>query len=141
MVVELTLAPSPEHGKATVLHESEQSWWMLRDADEYSLRAKGPALREAGDWVARFNRDVTRVLVHCNPALVSEKNGAKALANPFCYPLDQLLLMYHLAGREGFITHAAGAAYHGVGMIFPGRSGAGKSTIRGSWLAPQASSC
>jgi hypothetical protein len=51
------------------------------------------------------------------------------LDNPVCYPLDQLLLMYFLATRQGVLTHAAGVVRGGKAMIFPGCSGAGKSTF------------
>jgi hypothetical protein len=59
------------------------------------------------------------------------KEGGKSstVSNPVCYPLDQLLLMYVLARNGGAILHAAGINHNNRGYIFPGRSGAGKSTI------------
>ena len=51
------------------------------------------------------------------------------VSNPVHYPLDQLLLMYTLAQREGALLHAAGVDIQGQGFIFPGKSGAGKSTL------------
>ncbi len=53
---------------------------------------------------------------------------------PLVYPLDQLLLMYFLARRKGILTHAAGIARRGKAFIFPGVSGAGKSTFSGLLL-------
>jgi len=47
----------------------------------------------------------------------------------FHYPLDQMLLMYLLLRCRGLIVHAAGLAAGGRGILFPGQSGAGKSTI------------
>jgi hypothetical protein len=55
--------------------------------------------------------------------------------NPIGYPLDQLLLMYALAGRGGACMHAAAVDVDGVGYLFPGRSGAGKSTIARSFTS------
>ena len=43
--------------------------------------------------------------------------------------MDQILLMYILARKHGALIHAAGIDVHGRGYIFPGKSGAGKSTI------------
>ena len=37
--------------------------------------------------------------------------------------------MYLLSQKQGAIVHAAGMSMHGKGYIFPGRSGAGKSTV------------
>ena len=68
-----------------------------------------------------------------------EGGGGPALESPFHYPLDQVLTMY-LLGDSGFVVHAAGLAFEGRGVAFPGISGAGKSTIarllagRPGWL-------
>ena len=51
------------------------------------------------------------------------------IVDPFRYPVDQILLMNHLAFRRGFIIHAAGFVVGGAGFVFPGISGAGKSTL------------
>ena len=67
----------------------------------------------------------------------AEKNNVEVLykadygknINPFRYPFDQLAIMNYLAGRGGFILHAAGAGVAGKGIAFAGVSGAGKSTI------------
>ena len=56
---------------------------------------------------------------------------ARMLMNPFSYPLDQFLLVYVLAEREGALFHACSVDLDGKGYILPGRSGAGKSTISG----------
>lgn len=45
------------------------------------------------------------------------------------YPLDQLLLMNHLALRSGAIVHGAGLELGGAGLVFAGVSKAGKSTL------------
>jgi hypothetical protein len=50
-------------------------------------------------------------------------------AHPLAYPVDQALLMYLLAAREGVIHHAAGFALEGRGYAFLGRSRAGKTTL------------
>ena len=55
--------------------------------------------------------------------------GGAELLNPVLYPLDQLLLIHILAQNDGALVHAAGMHFHDRGYIFPGRSGAGKSTI------------
>ncbi len=78
--------------------------------------------------MARFNRLMEKVTIHCGKELVKEIGGREAVMNPVRYPVDQLLLMYVLARREGAIFHAAAVNVNGKGYIFPGRSGAGKST-------------
>jgi hypothetical protein len=56
------------------------------------------------------------------------------------YALDSLLrvlLSWKLAGRSGFLLHAATVIRHGKAYVFTGRSGAGKSTIAS--LSPEGS--
>ena len=56
------------------------------------------------------------------------------------YALDSLLrvlLSWQLAGREGFLLHAATVIRHGKAYLFTGRSGAGKSTVAS--LSPEGS--
>jgi len=67
--------------------------------------------------------------VRVSRALVRREQGRDVVNCPVIYPLDQLLLMYHMASREGVILHAAGAFHEGCGALFLGRSRAGKSTV------------
>lgn len=56
------------------------------------------------------------------------------------YALDSLLrvlLSWKLAGRKGFLLHAATVIREGKAYVFTGRSGAGKSTVAS--LAPEGS--
>jgi len=113
----------------TPVFDTEQTWSMMTDGEDYFLGLYPAAPDEEPLWIARFARDVSRVHVFCGHGLVSEEGGTTRLETPVRYPLDQLLLMYYLAPRQGVLMHAAGVQLHGKGFIFPGRSGAGKSTI------------
>lgn len=109
-----------------------RSWTMYRDGCEYllALGAGGSAAPPlVGRTVARWNAGVTEASVYCGGDLLDRQNGRVKVLNPVHYPLDQIMLMHHLASREGLLTHAAGADIDGRGLIFPGRSGAGKSTL------------
>jgi hypothetical protein len=68
-------------------------------------------------------------VVYCREVPRSAGQKKFEIANPLCYPLDQLLFMYYLAYNEGVMVHAAGIELAGRGLIFPGCSGAGKSTL------------
>lgn len=80
-------------------------------------------------WVARITScgDQDRVHIHCGSLLVD----GRRVRSPLHYPLDQLLTMYILAARQGLICHAAGFSIDGRGLLFAGRSGAGKTTFMG----------
>jgi len=90
--------------------------------------------------VARSDQDTTKVIVHLDERVfrvnantaTGDESPVPADAvflDPVRYPLDQLLLMNHLASRGGVIVHAAGAVIDGRGLVFPGVSGAGKSSL------------
>ena len=79
-------------------------------------------LVERGDFRARWDPRSGRGTVRQNP-------------NP--YSIDSVLRIVHslsLAGRGGFLLHAASAIYEGKAYVFSGVSGAGKTTL--TRLAP-----
>lgn len=85
--------------------------------------------------VARVDADTTRVTVHVDQEVLLGESCSMGLPNPVRYPLDQLLLMNHLASRGGVIAHAAGVIVDEQVLVFCGRSGAGKSTVSRLFLA------
>jgi hypothetical protein len=132
--IRLELGGMPATENLERLFDSGQSWSMFRDGDGYCLTLHPPAF-EQPFWLARMNRDFTEATVYCSEKLVSRRNGSPVLSNPVSYPLDQILLMYILARRHGALLHAAGIDINGKGYIFPGKSGAGKSTITRQFAA------
>jgi hypothetical protein len=110
------------------IFDTRESWSLYSDAKTFWL-SMAPPQRAKPFWIARFDRRVKRVTVYVEPALSRREKKKVELYNPICYPLDQLLLMYFLASRRGLLAHAAGMVRKGQAMIFPGHSGAGKSTF------------
>lgn len=53
--------------------------------------------------------------------------------NPFVGPALELLMITHLARRDGVILHGCGISVGGRGIVFAGESGAGKSTLSRLW--------
>ncbi len=110
------------------VYDTGESWSMFEDADHLWISLH-PSRHAKPFWVARFDRRVKRVEYYCG--LPGAKTGKKPMeiVHPVYYPLDQLLLMHFLAGRKGIMVHAAGVVKGGKAAIFPGASGAGKSTF------------
>jgi hypothetical protein len=97
--------------------------WSLADLGRDRKRlAHGPSWPCNRTWDAVFDRRVTRVQLRC--AAPTGTSG-----NPLRYPVDQLLLMHHLAWRSGMIVHGAGALIDGRVVLLAGASGAGKTTL------------
>lgn len=118
--------PSSEGLKG--LFEGNGSWSMFKRGDEYYLTLN-PFAADGSECITRFDLPLEKAVVHCARIDILEADGKRTVRNPFTFPLDQLLLMYALAEREGALIHAAGIDYHGRGFLFAGRSGAGKSTL------------
>ncbi len=108
--------------------DTNESWSMFEDKRHQWITFH-PAQRAEPHWVARFDRRVSRVTVFCKARPAKTPKGRPVLDLPVSYPLDQLLLMYFFARRKGLLTHAAGITRGGKAFIFPGASGAGKSTF------------
>jgi len=118
----------PDTARFTKIFDSNESWSMFTNGAEY-LWVDIPPSSGGPICLAMFDRGLGKVTVYCGTALIFDIEGEKMLLNPVSYPLDQLLLMYALAERRGALIHASGIDMNGEGYIFPGKSGAGKSTI------------
>ncbi len=124
----LTLDDIPAIEKLTKIFDSGQALSIFRDGDEYFFRFH-PPFSELPSWVASIKQNFRKVTVYCSDELLRRRNGKVLLTSPVHYPLDQILIMFILGHSEGALLHAAGIHFNGKGCIFPGKSGAGKSTI------------
>jgi hypothetical protein len=110
------------------IFDSDQTWSLYRQGERMLILSYAPAEGDTYRWAAEIRWDRRTVDLFCGAACVREDGGQRAVVSPLCYPLDQILLMLFLAG-EGLVLHAAGAIVGGKGLVFPGVSGAGKSTV------------
>jgi hypothetical protein len=118
-----------QNGNLNKIFDSEESWSMFRDEEQYYIGFNSSNISGKIDCRADFSKNTKKANLYCTETQVQTVNGKTEVNNPFCYPLDQILLMYILSEQEGAIFHAAGINLNGKGYIFPGRSGAGKSTL------------
>lgn len=124
----LTLEPMPRLDHLEKVFDTEESWSLRADGNNLWL-SLNPSCHPEPLWIAKFDRKVRRVLFYDRPASPKKRGEPPLLDWPLCYPLDQLLLMHHLAQRDGILAHAAGLALGGRAIVFAGCSGAGKSTL------------
>lgn len=132
--VEITPEPPPPVHTG-LLFDSEGAWTMESEGEDgYRLcfRSLGGA---GAEGCVRSNADTSAVTIHLSlrrarPHTEDEgRHKLQVVSDPVGYPLDQILLMNHLASRSGVIVHAAGLDLQGRGLVFAGASRAGKSTL------------
>jgi hypothetical protein len=129
--------PAPRNVSPSIF-EAGGAWTMQPEQEGYRLSFQ----REGGHaahTVVCSDADTTRVRAYVDqdhaldsPALEPDRTIGWIRVG---YPVDQLLLMNHLAKLGGIIVHSAGAVLGGEAVVFAGTSGAGKSTISRLFMA------
>lgn len=109
------------------LYDGGDSWEVYQDDNGYLLSNTPSSLKQP-IWVVSANHDFSDVIVHLRGKYAPGREN-DALFYPLRYPLDQILLMHYLGTRDGLIVHSAGLLYNNRSYIFPGISGAGKTTL------------
>ena len=131
--VEVATSPFPPCD-APLLFDGGIAWTMQPEDTGYRLCFRRgerltPGEARSVHTVACSDDPTTHVKVYAEQDVEPLSARPGRLTNPVRYPLDQLLLMNHLASRGGVIVHAAGVVMGGGALAFPGVSGAGKSTL------------
>jgi hypothetical protein len=127
--INLELGNLPQTGSLSKKFDSGQAWSIYPNNNGHYIEFRQTGAENKPLFLAEANHDFTDVTVYCGERLIKKTDDNTGVSSPFCYPLDQIILMHFLAHKGGAIVHAAGADLHGKGYIFPGKSGAGKSTL------------
>jgi hypothetical protein len=127
----------PDTKNLSRIFDGGTSWSMWHNSDHYlaALHSPGPGGKLL--YAAAFDSPVSHATVYQGESPAEACSEHAEVLNPFCYPLDQILLVYFLAQREGALIHAAGIEVNGKGYLFPGKSGAGKSTLSRQFTATE----
>ena len=123
----LSADPAPGVTAYQRIFDGRDSWSIYAHHDETYVTDQYPPF-SAPVWTARCRLSRNRVDIFCSSEIIDPQTLTLAF-NPVAYPLDQILLMNYLARHDGVIIHAAGWALNGSGWVFPGKSGAGKTTL------------
>ena len=118
--------------------------FVLGAEDRHPADARFQSTYAAGSWslgtvdgrtVYRFHADQNRPYLWAEPdagfrvvEVWQEPDGRRQMP-PLLHPVDRVLFMGVLAHRNAFIVHSCGWSCHGKSVLFPGVSGAGKTTL------------
>ena len=127
------VASPPEAPAGRLLFDCDGAWSAFHDDMGYRI-VMWSTSSTMEHFVARSNADTSRVVIHIGESwgrFITDagSDGERLMGDPFRYPIDQLILMNHLATRSGLIVHSAGLEVDGAGLVFPGASQAGKTTL------------
>lgn len=106
---------------------NKRPWAIYSYGKSWIYLAIGPKkIHAKANAVAVFNQEHTRVRIfHKNENVIHRGN----LATLTGFPSDQIMMSRVLADRQGCYLHSSGLILNGQGILFVGRSGAGKSTV------------
>ena len=128
--VNVTAGPAPAELQSGNLRSlGNAGVWQLCELGEDYILTHSPVEEAPPLWTIRARPDFSELDAYFNQALAAAQTSRTSIPSPIVYPLDQLILIHYLARREGLLIHCAGLEYGDSISIFPGRSGAGKSTI------------
>jgi hypothetical protein len=152
---DLRLAPDPEMSVFECVSKKCDAEISVEWADRLKPPSRHPAFESGGLWSAFEEDGGTAFYFHTsylgeapykrawfNSAYTSGKVqllkryfDVELRVYPLEYPLDELMMIHRLAQGEGAEIHACGVITpDGVGRLFVGHSGAGKSTTSRLWM-------
>lgn len=124
--------------------ETAAARWVLGAADRHPADTRFRSTYAAGSWslgtvdgrtVYRFHAGHNRPYLWAEPddaflvvEVWPEPDGRRQMP-PLLHPVDRVLFMGVLAHRNAFIVHSCGWSCNGKSVLFPGVSGAGKTTL------------
>lgn len=81
-------------------------------------------------WSMTIDRGFNHGRIYCSKDIFVPSGKSVLAQHIVQYPLDQLLMIHVAAARSAAVLlHAAGGSIDGKGVLFAGKSGAGKSTV------------
>lgn len=125
--VRITSEKMPDYSGLSMFFDSGESWTGYKAGNAYYIVDHHPSL-DIPAMVSILQPEQKSVTIHCSDFIVQELEKGDFL-HPFSYPLDQVILSFFLADNMGGIIHSSGWLHDGRALLFPGVSGAGKSTI------------
>ena len=118
--------------------------WLLGAEDRHPADVRFQSTYAAGSWslgtvdgrtVYRFHAGQNRPYLWAEPddafrvvEIWPEPDGRRQMP-PLLHPVDRVLFMGVLAHRGALIVHSCGWSCNGISVLFPGVSGAGKTTL------------
>jgi hypothetical protein len=113
------------------IFDSGTVWSLYKTQNHMHILLRSPAHGGAPYRMATFDRDLAR------GEIVTFKGPGAELPpeehDPLEFPLSEVFMVCLLAQGRGVMVHACGLEHEQRGLLFPGNSTDGKSTMAGLW--------
>ncbi len=107
-------------------------WRLYESSHSMSLVLRSPVGGPLPYRVAIFDRDLTTGEIASIAGSDAETED-RSQYDPLEFPLSEVLMVYLLSKGNGLMIHACGVSDNGRGLLFPGNSTDGKTTIAMQW--------
>ncbi|MBL4585716.1 MAG: hypothetical protein JKX84_01460 [Flavobacteriales bacterium] len=111
-------------------YNGEELWKIARTDNGLRFHVFNPDPPYALQQVAELNSDYSVWTVYSEPRI--EKDSTRLL--PLLYPLGPLVMYYLTVKYDAVMLHGSGISDNGMGRIFSGVSGKGKTTMSKLWF-------
>jgi hypothetical protein len=118
----------------SVLFDSGRTWALYRSGGTYVLQNDTLGEDSHPNTVAIIESDFQSGDLYLAPSALHKD----VFSDPLGYPLNQILVILLLSRRKSLILHACGINDGGLGYVFLGYSGDGKSTLAKVWFENRA---
>ena len=116
------------------IFDSGTVWRLYESPRAVSLVLRSPVGGPLPYRVAVFDRDLTTGEIMSIAGSDAESED-RSQYDPLEFPLSEVLMVYLLSMGKGLMIHACGISDNGRGLLFPGNSTDGKTTIAMQWKA------
>jgi hypothetical protein len=126
--LELSEEAIPETSAEALLFDSGGVWRVYRRDGGYLYTFRTPRLSPSVYKAVTIDAGLARGVLHYPPP-----RRGRLPRHALDFPLDELLFQHRFARAGAFEVHACGLVVDGGAVLFPGKSGAGKSTTARLW--------
>lgn len=123
---------SLDPGPGRKLFDSGSIWRLYEEEPGFQFDFHAPAFKGQTYKRLLVDTDFRQATLQMNLACFA---GSQKWPPPLEYPLDELLIMHRLTQEKAIELHSCGMIADGVGNLFVGHSGAGKSTTSRLWAS------
>ena len=143
-IIDVRIGGLPEYPKDKRLFEARENWRLYADKKKYIFetdQSQENTDSKEVDRICFMEKDLPKAKVYISPKAenayggINIKDSRRWSLEQLIRIMGQLITLSVLDRYQGLLIHSSGIILNGEGIIFPGMSGAGKTTLAKLWQA------